>query len=207
VLKSTGKYNDNDHLNCGACGYNTCKDKAIAVLNGYAEREMCIPYMRTLAENKANRLVDADPNGIVILNKNLEIISMNPAFKFMFNCTDELEGKKLSYLIDPEPFEKLITKKESKNAQVVNYSAYHSICHLICYKMEEENLYVGIFVDITDTLHNKEQLREMKTETIIQAQELIDHQLKMAQELAQFIGENTARGEMLMKKLINEIQK
>jgi iron only hydrogenase large subunit-like protein len=207
VLKYTGKLNEVDQLNCGACGYNTCKDKALAVLHGIAEMEMCIPYMRKLAEQKNDKLIYADPNGIILLNKNLEIISMNPAFRKMFNCSDKLIGKEISYLIDPEPFEKLLTKKESKYSDVVKYMSYNLVCHQICYSIEEENQYVGIFVDITDTQHNKEKLRDLKTETIIQAQELIDHQIKMAQELARFIGDHTARGEMLMNRLINEIEK
>ncbi len=207
VLRSNGKQEEADQLNCGACGYNTCKEKAIAVLNGIAEMEMCIPYMRRLAEQRNDKLIYADPNGIILLNKNLEIVSMNPAFQKMFNCSDKLVGKKLSYLIDPEPFEKLLTKKESRFNDIVKYYSYNLVCHQICYPIEEENQYVGIFVDITDTQHNKEKLRDLKTETAIQAQDLIDHQVKMAQELARFIGDYTAHGEMLMNKLINEIQK
>ncbi len=207
ILESTGKLNEVDQLNCGACGYNTCRDKAIAVWHGIAEKEMCIPYMRRIAENRSDKLISADPNGIVLLNKNLEFISMNPAFKQMFNCTDSLIGKKLSYLIDPEPFEKILTKRESKYNDVVHYQSYNLVCHQICYAIDEENQYVGIFVDITDKQYNKEKLRDLKTETVIQAQELIEHQIKMAQELARFIGDHTARGEMLMNKLINEIQK
>jgi c-di-AMP phosphodiesterase-like protein len=176
-------------------------------LHGIAEMEMCIPYMRRLAEQRNDKLISSDPNGIILLNKNLEIISMNPAFKNMFNCTDSLIGKKLSYLIDPEPFENILTKKENKYNDVIHYKSYNLVCHQICYPIEEENQYVGIFVDITDTQHNKDKLRDLKTETIIQAQELIDHQIKMAQELARFIGDHTAKGEMLMNKLINEIQK
>lgn len=62
-------------------------------------------------------------------------------------------------------------------------------------------------MDITDTYSNKEKLKDFKTETILQAQELMEHQVSMAQELAKFIGEHTARGEMLMNKLINEISR
>jgi signal transduction histidine kinase len=39
-----GKLTDKDHLNCGACGYDTCYDHAIAIIKGLAEEEMCLPY-------------------------------------------------------------------------------------------------------------------------------------------------------------------
>ncbi len=44
VLASMGKKSDKDHLNCGACGYDTCYDHAIAIIKGLAEEEMCLPY-------------------------------------------------------------------------------------------------------------------------------------------------------------------
>ncbi|MDF1547883.1 MAG: [Fe-Fe] hydrogenase large subunit C-terminal domain-containing protein [Bacteroidales bacterium] len=207
VLKSTGKLNEEDELNCMACGYATCRDKAIAVLQGIAEIEMCMPYMRRLAEQKNDKLIAADPNGLVILNQKLELVSMNPAFKKMFICSDNLLGKGISYLIDPEPFERIATKQLNKYNEVIKYQAYNLVCHLLCYAIEEENQFVGIFVDITDTYSNKEKLKDLKTETITQAQELMEHQINMAQELARFIGDHTARGEILMNKLINEIRK
>lgn len=207
VLKSTGKTSKEEELNCRACGYDTCRDKAIAVLQGIAEKEMCMPYMRRLAEQKNDQLIAADPNGIVILNNQLEIINMNPAFKKMFVGSDSLIGKKASILFDPEPFEQIITQKVSKFSDIVKYPNYNLVCHLLCYAIEEAQQYVGIFVDITDVHFNKEKLRDLKTETILQAQELMEHQVNMAQELAKFIGDHTARGEMLMNKLIKEITK
>ena len=45
ILKRVGKHEPADELNCGACGYPTCREKAIAVYQGLAEPEMCLPYM------------------------------------------------------------------------------------------------------------------------------------------------------------------
>lgn len=207
VLESSGKATEEEELNCGACGYNTCRDKAVAVLQGIAEIEMCMPYMRRLAEQKSDQLIDADPNGIVILNQQLEIVNINPAFKKIFICSDNIIGKNISYFIDSEPFEQIAARKVKKFSEVVKYPNYKLICHLVCYAIEQENQFVGIFVDITDTYSNKEKLKDLKAETIIQAQELMEHQVNMAQELARFIGDHTAQGEMLMNKLINEISK
>ena len=39
-----GKFTPQDHLNCGACGYDTCVEHAIAIVKGLAETEMCLPY-------------------------------------------------------------------------------------------------------------------------------------------------------------------
>lgn len=207
VLKQTGKITKEQELNCGACGYNSCRDKAIAVLQGKAEIQMCIPFMKRFAEEKNEIVVKSSPNGIVALDQNLQILSMNPSFKKMFACSDSIIGKHIGYLIDPEPFEKLFNKNNSEIRQIVKYPNYNLICHQICYTLSEEKNYIGIFVDITDVQINKEKLNEYKTETITKAQELIEHQIKMAQELAKFLGDNTAKGEMLLNKLIDVISK
>ena len=44
ALHSMGKFSPHDHLNCGACGYDTCVDHASAIVKGLAETEMCLPY-------------------------------------------------------------------------------------------------------------------------------------------------------------------
>lgn len=44
VLAKMGKFSPRDHLNCGACGYDTCLEHAIAIVEGLAEVEMCLPY-------------------------------------------------------------------------------------------------------------------------------------------------------------------
>lgn len=207
TLAKFGKLTLSDELNCKACGYNTCRDKAIAVLDGIAEHEMCVPFMRQLAEAKSNMVIETSPNGIIVLNENLEIESMNKSFKKMFSCSDVILKKKISYLIDPDPFEKIASGSADEIVKIMHYPNYNLICHQISYALRIEKKYIGIFVDITDIQANKDKLNDIKTETIIQAQELIDHQINMAQELARFLGDNTAKGEMLMNKLIEAIKK
>ncbi len=56
ILHCTGKYKPEDELNCGACGYPTCRDKAVAVYQGFAEAEMCLPYMLEKLEKTQNKL-------------------------------------------------------------------------------------------------------------------------------------------------------
>ncbi len=205
VLKNTGKDDPENQLNCGACGYDTCRLKAIAVLQGIAEEAMCIPYMRRLAEHKTNLLLQNDPNGILILDDKMTITSMNPAFKKMFVCSDQLIGKPVSYLLDPAPFEKLLNNQDMVVKDQVRYPNYHLNCHQVCYYLKENNSLVGVFVDITDLQDNETKLKNIKTETVIQANELLEHQINMAQDFAKFLGESSAKGELLLQKLINAI--
>lgn len=206
VFAQTGKSDPENQLNCGACGYNSCREKAIAVINGLAESNMCIPYMRRLAEQKNDTLFSTDPNGIIVLDDKMRIQSINPAFKKMFSCTDAILGKPVSYLIDPEPFEKLLPDGRKPVHKIVEYKSYGLICHQIHYTISEEKLYVGIFVDITHTKQQKKQLNNIQSNAIIKAQELLDHQTELAQTMTRFLGENSARGEILLHNLMDALQ-
>ncbi|MHB0999555.1 MAG: [Fe-Fe] hydrogenase large subunit C-terminal domain-containing protein [Armatimonadota bacterium] len=202
VLEQTGKGSPENQLNCGACGYPSCREKAIAVIKGMAELEMCIPYMKRLAEQRTDRIIETSPNGIVILDERLNIISMNPAFRNFFMCSEAICGRPVSYLMDPDPFEKLASGSEERIEIIVTHSNYNLVCHEILYALPEEHQYVGIFVNITKSRVHKKKLDQLRSQTVLQAKELLDHQVHMAQTIAKFLGESTAQSEDLLERLM-----
>jgi iron only hydrogenase large subunit-like protein len=202
VLEKTGKSDPQQQLNCGACGYDSCREKAVAVILGMAEAEMCIPYMRRLAERRTDQIVTTTPNGVLILDEDLTILSMNPAFKRFFSCTDTVLGRHISYLMDPAPFEKLISGVVDTVDITVTHRHYNLLTRELLYILKEERQIVGIFINITSQQEHEKKLKEIRSQTITQADELLEHQIKMAQTIAQFLGESTARGEELVRKLL-----
>jgi iron only hydrogenase large subunit-like protein/uncharacterized Fe-S cluster-containing protein len=206
VLEKTGKYSKEDYLDCGACGYSSCIEKAKAVLSGMAESNMCIPWMRKLAEKRSDIIMETSPNGIIIINSDLDIIRLNRAFKEMFSCFDNSVGKRVSRVIDSDIFEKLIAGDSQKIEEVKNFHQYGVFCHCIAYRIPEENLIAGIFVNITNTRNNQEKLKEIRQNTVLLARELLEHQLTMSQSLASFLGENTAKSEILLNNLLKGIE-
>ncbi|MDR2979272.1 MAG: 4Fe-4S binding protein [Bacteroidales bacterium] len=203
VLEATGKHHPEDELNCTACGYSTCREKAIAVLDGLAEVDMCMPFIRRTTEQRFEMLIKHDPNGIVSMNNHLEIIHMNDAFKRMFSCSDSVLGKSISYLMDPDFFEKAVTSGQTMLRETMTFPNYNLTAHIIVYPIPDQDQYVGIFMDITDFNQNRERLSDIKSETMQKAQELLDHQITMAQDLARFLGEHTAKEEFLLHRLID----
>ena len=198
----TGKAKEDDQLNCGACGYASCRDKAIAVIRGMAEPEMCIPHMKRLAEQRVDRIIETSPNGIVVLDEHLKILHMNPAFQKFFMCSESLCGQPIACLIDPEPFQRLASGQDQQIEMMAEHKKYGLICHQILYHLREENQYVGIMVNVTHHQANQEKLDRLRSQTVVQARELLEHQIEMAQRLAQFLGESTAKGEDLVEKLM-----
>jgi len=206
VLEKTGKVRSEDQLNCGACGYLNCRDQAIAVIQGMAEPEMCIPYMRRLAEQRSDRIMATSPNGIIILNQELNVINYNPAFAGMFHTNTSCIGKTVAQFIDQEPFSRVASGQTEMFDGIITQPALDLTIRLIVYALKEEKQYVGIFIAIPSGRVNAQRLEKIKAETIQQARELYDHQITMARDFAVFLGEYTAKGEELVQKIVDAVK-
>ena len=89
ILAELGKTRPEDELNCGACGYPTCREKAIAVFRGLAENKMCLPYLISELEKTNEELaalkdynkniVDSIAEGIIVVDSNCVITTFNDA--------------------------------------------------------------------------------------------------------------------------------
>ncbi len=201
VLERTGKIDPEYQFNCGACGYRSCTENAIAVVKGMAEIEMCIPYTRRLAQQRTDKIIETTPNGVVILDGELRIINMNPAFQKMFMCTNGVLGRRISYLINAEGFEKIMADGTLQYEAI--RSKYGIKYHEILYALQDEGQYVGIYSDISKIKFDSSQMDVIKAQTVMHAREFLDHQIRFAQEMAHYLGRSTAQSEEIAKKLIS----
>nr|WP_244262251.1 [Fe-Fe] hydrogenase large subunit C-terminal domain-containing protein [Thermoanaerobacter wiegelii] len=207
ILALIGKTTPEKELNCGACGYPTCRKKAEAVYQGMAEPDMCIPYMRSRAESLANLIIDHTPNGIILVDSNLNIKEINRAAEKMFSVEKEqVQGKPLSTVIDDRDFAWVMANKTNLQDKKVNYSR-NSLTTLqtICY-IGEEDLVLAIIQDITEQEKQRMELEKVREETLEKAQEVINRQMRVAQEIAGLLGETTAESKMLLLKLIELVK-
>ncbi len=202
ILERTGKADEETQLNCGACGYDTCRDKAIAVLRGLAEEEMCIPLMKKRAEQKSDFILEHSPNGVVLLDDKLNILSMNKAFKKFFMAGDSIVGRHISYLIDPDGFEQLVSQQEELVEGLSPFDKYGITCHYLLYPIKETNQFAGIFVNVTSTNMTMQKLENIQKDTVELAQTLLNHEIEAAQKFAALLGENAAKTEHLVKKFL-----
>jgi len=205
ILVRTGDPDLTKRPNCFSCGYPTCTEMAVAVLEDMAEIEMCIPYMRRFAESKASKIIESSPYGIVTLNAKYEVTSMNQAFRKFFIATNSAIGKPISHIMDPEPFHKLNTEKLNILDCTVKHDKYEIVCQQVIYKLDEDN-YVGMFVNITKNIADKSHLDELRKRTLEQAQELLAQQINMATGISKILGENSAYSEVLLDNLIKFTQ-
>lgn len=206
ILLQVGKSTPEDELNCGSCGYNSCREKAIAVFNGLAEVEMCLPYMRSRAESFSNLILNSSPNGVIVTDSHLKIVEINPAAEKMFKITNEgMRGKKISSIMDSAPFKEVLQTKKLLT-DLVQFSEDLFIRQSLCF-VEKNELLIGIFADVTREEKQKHELTQMRNETFVKAQEVIDKQMRVAQEIAGLLGETTAETKVTLTRLINLLDK
>jgi iron only hydrogenase large subunit-like protein len=206
ILARTGKYRPEDELNCGACGYNSCREKAVAVAKGLAEVDMCIPFMRAKAESRAGLIFEMSPNAIFMVDKDLVILEANPAAKHKFMLDPEaVTGLQLETLFDPRFFREARDVQKIVSGEVA-YPAYNLVAWQSIVYLEKEEVLLGIFSDITKEREQSAKLDRMTEETLEKAQEVINKQMRVAQEIAGLLGETTAETKVSLTKLMSLIQ-
>ncbi|GMQ64428.1 [Fe-Fe] hydrogenase large subunit C-terminal domain-containing protein [Vallitalea maricola] len=202
ILKSMGKVVKEDELNCGACGYNTCREKAQAVYEGMSQPEMCIPYMRSKAEKLSNIIFESTPNIILLLDENLHIIDVNPACESAFLIQSNLsKGKALSTYIDDSDFRHVLETKQNIVNKRVIYSHYNLIVNETILFLPKQNLIMAILYDVTNIEKKNQELINLKKNTLEVADNVIEKQMRVAQEIASLLGETTAETKITLMKL------
>ncbi|MBR5429419.1 MAG: hypothetical protein IK116_02705 [Firmicutes bacterium] len=186
-------------LNCGSCGYPTCRDRAIAQIRGMAERQMCRPWLRkqvAAVHSEMELLQEHAPLGIVMLDDELNIISMNPAFRKMFMCGDAVLGRRISYLFNSSNFVKLLMSEDTTSEAIrTNYGVRYKE---IAFAIPEQRRYVGLYVDLTSSGAEADLVQY---EVINQAQQLLKEHISASQEMAYYLGRSTARSEAFVQRL------
>lgn len=202
ILEKTGKFTKKDELNCGACGYDTCRDKAIAVLENKAEVDMCLPYMRTLNEDINTVVIENTPSNIVVTNNKFEIVEFNPSSvsTFMISKMNAL-GKNIKDIMGKNIFADLNELEEETIVKKVIFNNLQKTMIVTVKHISKHDLYLGILKDITKEEIRKQQEKKTSIEALEMAQDVIDKQMIVAHEIASLLGETTAETKVTLSKL------
>lgn len=207
VLREMGKVKKEDELNCGSCGYDTCREKAIAILQGKAEISMCLPYLKEKAESFSDCVVNNTPNGLFVLNEKLEVQQINASARKIMNIPSAsmVLGEPVVRILDPLPFMNVLqTKRTVKNNRVflAEYSKY--VEQTIVYD-GTYHLLICIMRDVTDEETEKEKKENISRQTIEIADKVVDKQMRIVQEIASLLGETAAETKIALTKLKESI--
>ncbi|MDO4566841.1 MAG: [Fe-Fe] hydrogenase large subunit C-terminal domain-containing protein, partial [Oscillospiraceae bacterium] len=202
VLNSIGKFSREDELDCGACGYASCRDKAIAVIQGKAELNMCLPYALTQAESMANVVMDTAPDLIFIVDQQLRIKECSPVAQKVLGLSHSqlCESYIFEYFDEASIARALDTKKSRTGKRIYVKDLDMTFSERVVY-IEAMDCVLVLYRDITKEEKDREQRQRTKAETMEMAQRVIDKQMMVAQEIAGLLGETTAETKATLTKL------
>jgi len=202
ALALVGKHSLEDELNCSGCGYDSCRSFAAAMLEGRAERTMCVSYMRNLAQKKANALVKAMPSGVVVADSKLNVVECNENFvhllgedaEALYDAKPGLAGAALAKLV---PFAELFSQVLSVGPEYIERDLRFGerFLHGTIFVIDKGSLAGGIFQDVTQPCIQRDRI-------VSQAKNVIDKNLRTVQRIAYLLGENAADTESSLESII-----
>ena len=207
VLRQMGKFKPSDELNCGSCGYNSCREKAIAVIQGKAEISMCLPYLRDKAESFSDTIVKNTPNGLIALNEDLEVQQINNAARKIMNirAASDVLGEPVVRILDPTVFIQVKNSGRSVRNQRTYLAEYKKyVEQTVVYDLDSRML-IGIMRDVTDEEADREKKARINKQTLEVADTVVEKQMRIVQEIASLLGETAAETKIALTKLKESI--
>lgn len=205
TLKKIGKHTAEDELNCGGCGYSSCRELAVALLDGVAEPSMCISYMRKIAMRKAAAMLRCMPAAIVMVDRNMEIIEANDSFMKMFTGEmyeifkarpDGMAGAAIDRIVEFSDLFRTILRT-GKELHKEHYNVNDRLYDISVFTIEPNEIVGAIITDVTQTETNREKISE-------KAKEVISKNISIVQEIACLLGEHMVETETLLNSIAND---
>ena len=207
ILRQMGKMKPADELNCGSCGYDSCREKAIAIYQGKAEISMCLPYLKDKAESFSDNIVNNTPNGIIVLNEKLEVQQINTAARDIMNIrsSSDILGDQVVRILDPGVFMEVLQTGRDSKPQRLYLAEYKKYVEQTVIYDGSYHLLICIMRDVTDEESQREKKEVISRRTIETADKVVDKQMRIVQEIASLLGETAAETKIALSKLKESI--
>jgi len=202
ALKKISKHVPEDELNCGGCGYSSCREFINALIAGDAETSMCVSYMRKIAVRKAAAMLRCMPSAVVIVDSNMEIVEANDSFEQMFlgdmyeifaSRQDGLTGASLERIV---PFSELFKSAldTGKDIHQEHYTIEDKVYDISIFTIEDNELIGAVIADVTKSEIDRSKIAK-------KAREVITKNIATVQEIASLLGEHMVETELLLNSI------
>ena len=208
ILREMGKFKPSQELNCGSCGYDTCREKAIAIFQGKAEVSMCLPYLQEKAESFSDTIVRNSPNGLLVLNDDLEIQQINESALRILNlrAASDVMGDPVVRILNPGIFMKVRQNGRGVYNEKAYLAEYGRYVEQTVVPTKESRMIIAILRDITAEEEERARKEEISRETVEVADKVVDKQMRIVQEIASLLGETAAETKVALTKLKESIR-
>ena len=207
IFRQMGKFKPEDELNCGSCGYDTCRDKAIAIYQGKADISMCLPFLMEKAESFSDAIVQNSPNALVVVNEQMEVQMINDSALRMMNIRrkSDILGDHVERIMDPDVFMTVRNTGRSINHHRVYMAEYDRHVEQTVISAENGRIILCIMRDMTSEMMERKKKEDISRETAEVADQVVDKQMRIVQEIASLLGETAAETKIALTKLKESI--
>lgn len=203
ILAKLGKNTRGDELNCGSCGYDTCRDKAIAIYRGTADYSMCLPFIMDRAERFSNKILNNMPSGVVVVNEDLEVQQLNRTAMTMLNIHHESDilGDSVVRVLDTAPFFTCLETGKSVKKLRGYFSDYEKYFEQTIVYDRSSKILIDIISDVTEEEEEAMRRKAISQKTAEITDNVIENQMRIVQEIASLLGETTAETKVALTRL------
>ena len=202
VLRKMGKLSTEDELNCGMCGYHSCREKAAAILAGKAEINMCLPYMIERAESFSNQIINITPNAIVSVDMDLKVQQINQSACEIFKLAPEdILKQPVSRILDEFNFVDMMMNSKVKLEKTAFLPEYNAYLNQVFLYDKESGMVVCIMKNISQDRQKRNLSMKKKVQAAALADEIVDKQLRIVHEIASLLGETAAETQIAIRDL------
>ena len=207
ILREMGKFKPSDELNCGSCGYNTCREKAVAIYQGKAEISMCLPFLMEKAEGFSDAIVKNSPNALIVVNDTLEVQQLNDAALRLLNIrfASDVLGDQVVRILDPKTFLDVKRTKRGIYNHRTYLAEYQRYVDETIVPAEDGRMIICIMHDVTAEEEARQRKEEISHQTVEVADKVVERQMLIVQEIASLLGETTAETKIALSKLKESI--
>ena len=208
ILRQMGKFKPSQELNCGSCGYDTCREKAVAIYQGKAEISMCLPYLKDKAESFSDTIVKNTPNGLIVVNDLLEVQQINSAALKILNlrAASDVMGTQVVRILDPLPFLNVQSTHRGIYNERTFLAEYDRYVEMTVVPDKESNMLICIMTDVTEEETARRRKEDISRQTVEVADKVVDKQMRIVQEIASLLGETAAETKIALSKLKESIK-
>ena len=208
ILRKMGKFKPSDELNCGSCGYDTCRAKAVAIYQGKADISMCLPFLKEKAESFSDAIVKSSPNALIVVNDSLEVQQLNDAALKLLNIrfASDVLGDQVVRVLDPRPFMDVKRSRRGIYNQRAYLAEYQRYVEETIVPADDGHMLVCIMHDVTDEEEERQHREEINAKTVEVADKVVEKQMRIVQEIASLLGETTAETKIALSKLKESIR-
>lgn len=203
ILKQMGKEKPEDELNCGTCGYDTCREKAIAIYQGKAEVSMCLPYLKEQAEHFSDSMMRNTPVAMLVLNEDLEVQQLNNAAQKLLNIRypGDVLGDQVIRIMDSSPFLQVLTTGRDIRDRRAYLADYDRYVEQTIFRDRESRSLLCILRDVTEQEEARLKREDLHRQTAETADRVVEKQMRIVQQIASLLGETAAETKIALTKL------